>query len=105
MASPLSRKKVVFLVRLVVIITTIYLILFSSTPTKEKEIWSYIFIVFYLFTNLIVAYIPEKYFFDDRIFYGFILCDSILLPAGIYFSGYVGSDLYLMFFSLFPLRP
>ena len=102
MANRISRKKTIFLVRLMVIITTAYFIIFSSV-NREVEIYGYIFIVFYLLTNLIVAYIPEKYFHDDKIFYGFVLFDSILLPAGIYFSGYVGSDLYLMFFFIISL--
>jgi PAS domain S-box-containing protein len=103
MATPLSRKKTIFLVRLMVIITTAYFIIFSPSAGKGWEIYGYIFITVYLLTNLIVAYIPEKFFYDDKIFYGFILSDSILLPAGIYFSGYVGSDLYLMFFFIISL--
>jgi PAS domain S-box-containing protein len=103
MATPIPRKKTIFLVRLMVIITSAYFIIFSPSSGRELEIYAYIFIAFYLFTNLIVAYIPEKYFYDDKIFYGFVLCDSILLPAGIYFSGYVGSDLYLMFFFIISL--
>ncbi len=103
MAYPIPRKKTIFLVRLMVIITSAYFIIFSPSAGRELEIYAYIFIAFYLMTNLIVAYIPEKYFYDDKIFYGFVLCDSILLPAGIYFSGYVGSDLYLMFFFIISL--
>jgi len=98
MPTPFPRKKIIFLVRLAVIITTAYFILFSPSASKECETCGYIFIAVYLLTNLIVAHIPEKYFYDDKIFYGLILCDSIMLPAGIYFSGYVGSDLYLMYF-------
>jgi PAS domain S-box-containing protein len=103
MATPISRKKTIFLIRLIVIIATSYFITFSPSAGKGWEIYGYIFIAFYLLTNLIVAYIPEKYFYDDKIFYGFILSDSILLPAGIYFSGYVGSDIYLMFFFIISL--
>jgi PAS domain S-box-containing protein len=103
MVTPLSRKKTIFLVRLMVIITTAYFIVFSPSTGKGLEIYGYIFITIYLLTNLIVAYIPEKFFYDDKIFYGFILSDSILLPAGIYFSGYIGSDLYLMFFFIISL--
>jgi len=103
MATSFPRKKIIFLVRLMVIITTAYFILFSPPASRGLATYGYIFIAFYLLTNLIVAYIPEKYFRDDKIFYGFILCDSILLPAGIYFSGYVGSDLYLMFFFIISL--
>ena len=98
MPTVFPRKKIIFLVRLAVIITTAYFILFSPSASKECESCGYIFIAVYLLTNLIVAHIPEKYFYDDKFFYGLVLCDSILLPAGIYFSGYAGSDLYLMYF-------
>jgi hypothetical protein len=90
MTYPIPRKKTIFLVRLMVIITSAYFIIFSPAAGRELEIYAYIFIAFYLMTNLIVAYIPEKYFYDDKIFYGFILCDSILLPAGIYFPDMSG---------------
>jgi len=98
MPTAFPRKKIIFFIRLVVIIATAYFILFSPSASKECETCGYIFIAVYLLTNLVVAHIPEKYFYDDKIFYGLILCDSILLPAGIYFSGYAGSDLYLMYF-------
>jgi PAS domain S-box-containing protein len=98
MTTPFPRKNIIFLVRLAVIITTAYFILFSPSASKECKACGYAFIAFYLLTNLIVAHIPEKYFYDDKLFYGLVLCDSILLPAGIYFSGYAGSDLYLMYF-------
>lgn len=78
MAVQIPRKKTVFLVRLMVIITTAYFILLSPVVGKDLEVYGYLFIAVYLLTNLIVAYIPEKYFHDDRVFYGFILCDSIL---------------------------
>ena len=103
MAKPFPRKNIIFLVRLMVIITTAYFILFSPSANTEWKNYGYAFIAFYLLTNLIVSQIPEKYFYDDNIFFGFILCDSILLPAGIYLSGYAGSDLYLMYFFIILL--
>lgn len=103
MTAQITRKKTIFLVRLMVIVTSSYFIIFSPAANKEWEIYGYIFIASYLLTNLLVAYIPEKYFHDDKIFYGFILFDSVLLPAGIYVSGYTGSDLYLMFFFIISL--
>jgi len=103
MPTAFPRKKIIFLVRLAVIITTAYFIIFSPSASKECETCGYIFIAVYLLTNLIVAHIPEKYFYDDKFFYGLVLCDSILLPAGIYFSGYAGSDLYLMYFFIILL--
>ena len=103
MANSYSRKKMIFLIRLVVIITTAYFIIFTPAQNKQFENWGYIFIAVYLMTNLIVSCLPDHFFYDNKIFYGLVLCDSIMLPAGIYFSGYVGSDLYLMYFFIVSL--
>lgn len=78
MAPSFSRKKSIFLIRMVVIITTAYFILFTPAANKQIENWGYLFIICYMLTNLLVARIPEKFFYDDKIFFGFILCDSIL---------------------------
>src|SRR6056297_4153379 len=91
MDVPFSRKRMVLIIRLLVIIITAYVIVFTPA-SPDFKIWGYIFIAFYLFTNLVVAAVPETFFFDDRVFYFIIFFDSIMLPAGIYFSGYVGSD-------------
>jgi PAS domain S-box-containing protein len=98
MTERLPRKKMIFLIRMMVIIATAYFILFTPPTSKELQTYAHLFIAFYLLTNLIVAKIPEIYFYSDKIFYGFVLCDTMMLPAGIYFSGYVGSDLYLIYF-------
>lgn len=103
MITPFSRKTTIFLIRMMVIITTAYFIIFTQSANNQFENWGYLFIAVYFLTNLIVARIPEASFYNDKIFYGFILCDSMLLPAGIYFSGYVGSDLYLMYFFIVSL--
>ena len=102
MDVPFSRKRMVLIIRLLVIIITAYVIVFTPA-SPDFKIWGYIFIAFYLFTNLVVAAVPETFFFDDRVFYFIIFFDSIMLPAGIYFSGYVGSDLYLVYFLILCL--
>ncbi len=68
MATPIPRKKTIFLVRLMVIVTTAYFILLSPAIGKDLKNYGYIFIAAYLLTNLFVAYIPEKYFNDDKVF-------------------------------------
>lgn len=92
----------VFIIRLLVIIITTYVIIFTPA-SAELKYWGYAFIAFYFFTNLVVAALPEAFFFDERVFYFIIFFDSIMLPAGIYFSGYVGSDLYLVYFLILCL--
>ncbi len=97
---PFSRKKMIFIIRLLVIITTAYFIIFTG---DEPSSVGYLFIVAYLLTNLIVFWLPERFFYEGRFFYALILCDSIMLPTGIFLSGYIGSDLYLLYFFVLAL--
>lgn len=102
MPQPFSRKKMIFTIRLLVIITTAYFIIFTPA-TSRFETLGLLFIALYLFTNLVVAGLPEELFYKDKVFHSLILIDSIMLPMGIYLSGYAGSDLYLMYFLIVSL--
>ncbi len=102
MKTTFARKKMIFLIRLLVIVTTAYFILFTPS-SNQMQFWGYIFIGVYVSTNCLVALLPNRLFYQDKLFYTLILCDSIMLPAGIYLSGYVGSDLYLMYFFIISL--
>ncbi|MFP4039579.1 MAG: PAS domain S-box protein [Desulfosudaceae bacterium] len=93
----MNRKRLVFLSRLLVIITIAYILIL--TPGREYlKFWGYAFIAFYLFTNLIIHYLPDRYFERAAFFYAIVLCDCLLIVSGIYLSGMEGSDLYLIFF-------
>ncbi|MCF8025566.1 MAG: PAS domain S-box protein [Desulfobacteraceae bacterium] len=102
MSYEISRKHMVFLIRLLVIIAIAYVIIF--TPAQEvNEFWGYAFIAFYLFTNLIMAYMPDRYFEEGQIFYFFVFFDTLLIVGGIYVAGLVGTDLYLAYFLILCL--
>jgi len=93
----LNRKRLVFYSRLLVIITIAYIMVL--TPARETfRLWGYGFIAFYLATNLIIHYLPDRYFSHPAIFYCIVLVDCLLIVTGIYLSGMEGSDLYLVFF-------
>ncbi|MFP4445325.1 MAG: response regulator [Desulfosudaceae bacterium] len=93
----LNRKRLVFLSRLLVIITIGYiLVLTPARPTMR--LWGYGFIAFYLATNLVIYYLPNQYLKRPWFFYCIVLVDCILITTGIYLTGMEGSDLYLVFF-------
>src|SRR6056297_3167478 len=93
----LSRRRLIFLIRLLVIISISYLMLFS--PNKGvHEYFIYGFITLYLASNLLISYLPEDLFEGGRVFYGLVLFDCIMIVAGIYLAGLESSDLYLVFF-------
>lgn len=92
----LSRKRIIYVIRLAVAIVLAYFILLSPADTMHYA--GYAFIAFYLATCLLVFYIPERHFYDGRLFYGFALFDGLMIGVGIYLSGMAGTDLYLIYF-------
>jgi len=69
------KKRDIFFIRLLVIIIISYLTIFG--PIKDKQIfYSYIFIAFYLSTNLFLPYIPDRFFISRKIFYALVFFDS-----------------------------
>ncbi|MBS3754639.1 MAG: PAS domain S-box protein [Desulfobacterales bacterium] len=102
MSYEISRKYMVFLIRLLVIVVTAYVIIF--TPAGEVDKFrGYAFIAFYLFTNLLMVYLPDRYFEEGQIFYFFMFFDTLLIVGGIYAAGLVGTDLYLAYFLILCL--
>ncbi len=93
----LTRKRLIFLIRLLVIISISYIMLL--TPGNEDlKYWGYGFICLYLFSNLLLSRLPDYFFEQAALFYGIVLFDVVMIAAGIYFAGMEGSDLYLVFF-------
>jgi two-component system cell cycle sensor histidine kinase/response regulator CckA len=96
------KKRDIFLIRLLVIIIISYLTIFG--PIKDKQIfYSYIFIAFYLSTNLFLPYIPDRFFISRKIFYALVFFDSGMVSLGIYLSGHAGTDFYLVYFLILGL--
>ena len=97
MPGALSRKRMIFTIRLLVIIITAYMMLF--TPSGSESMFSKaLFIAFYLSTDLVVAALPERFFASLVIFYPLVIVDTIMVTLGIWLSGQAGGDLYLIYF-------
>lgn len=102
MGRELTRKQMVFIIRLLVIITIAYVIVF--TPSRGASQYpGFAFIAFYFFTNLVLYRVPEQYFESGRIFFFFVFFDTLLIACGIYIAGLVGTDLYLVYFLIICL--
>ncbi len=96
------RKRNIFITRLLVVIIISYLTIFG--PLKGiRIIWSYLFIAFYLSTNLLLPYIPDRFFTTRKIFYALVFFDSGMVSLGIYLSGQAGTDFYLVYFVILAL--
>jgi PAS domain S-box-containing protein len=102
MTLEIMTKRNIFFIRLLVIIIISYLTIFG--PIKDNRIvWSYIFIAFYLSTNLFLPYIPDRYFISSQIFYALVFFDTGMVSLGIYLSGHAGTDFYLVYFLILGL--
>ncbi len=95
-------KKQIFRIQLMVTIIISYLTIYGSTEGK-LAIWSYIFIVFYLSTNLLIHYVPDRYYLNKTIFHVLIFFDSFMICLGIYLSGNASTDFYLIYFLIIGL--
>lgn len=84
------------------ILATAYLMLFASSGHRLNT-YSYLFMGTYLASNLFIPYIPAHFFYKAAFFYFLVLFDSIMVITGIYLSGNVGTDFYLVFFLIICL--
>lgn len=98
----LTRKRLIFLIRLLVIISLSYLMLLAP-GAGEANFSVYGFIGLYLLSNLVISMLPEPFFERPAIFYGIVLFDSVMVVAGIYLAGMASTDLYLVFFLIICL--
>jgi len=98
----LKRKKLIFLIRLLVIISISYLMLLTPVESQLKY-WGYGFIVLYLASNLLISCLADDLFEGKKLFYGIVLFDCFMIVVGIYLAGMEGTDLYLVFFLIICL--
>jgi PAS domain S-box-containing protein len=94
-------KKNIFTVHLMVTIITSYLTIFGHAK-DNLIIWSQVFTVFYLSSNLVILYIPTRYFIERTIFYYLIFFHSVMICLGMYLSN-SGTDFYLVYFLILGL--
>ena len=93
----ISKKRGVLLLRWLLIIATSYLIIFG----KQADVADYskhLLILSLLLSNVILSYLPDRFFFHPRFDYILVISDTILVSMGIYYAGLITSDFYLIYF-------
>ncbi len=92
-----NSKKETFIIHLMVTIIISYMVIFGPTESKWV-IWSNLFVVLYLASNLFILYIPNRYFIKRTIFHYLIFFNSLMICLGMYLSGNASTDFYLIYF-------
>jgi PAS domain S-box-containing protein len=91
-----SRKKLTLSLRWAAIIVTSYLLLFGTGRIADLYL-IYVFVIFYLLSNLILTFLSPSFFFKPRFLYVLIAVDTGMLSIGMYLSERVVADFYLVF--------
>lgn len=76
---------------------TSYLILFGKGRIADLDL-GLLFIFVYIFSNLVLTFLPKPWFFNQKLFYSLILFDIVLISFGMYLSEKVTADFYIVFF-------
>jgi len=97
-----GNKKQIFIIHLMVTIVVSYLTIFGPS-TDRWLIYSQIFIAIYLSSNLVMLYVPNRYFIERAIFYYLIFFHSIMICIGMYLSGNAGTEFFLIYFLIIGL--
>lgn len=91
------KKTVVVLVRWVLIVACSCLILFSDAEGRGGTL-AHLMILFFIFSNLVLATLPGKVFTSHYFDHCLVTFDIIFVTACIWFSGQMYSELYLLYF-------
>jgi PAS domain S-box-containing protein len=92
-----DRKKVILTLRWTAIIVTSYLILFGRGRVTDLQL-SHILIVVYILSNILLTFVPKKWFSNTKLFYPLVLFDTGIVSFGMYLSEKMTTDFYLVFF-------
>ncbi|WP_027370951.1 ATP-binding protein [Desulfovermiculus halophilus] len=95
--SSQSHKSNIFYIRLTAIISLAYMLVFEP-GNFETKVWAYLYIAFFLSTNLVLSALP-KWIYSQRRFYNLLVCfDTIMIALGIYLVGQVETSFFLIYF-------
>jgi PAS domain S-box-containing protein len=102
MGIELTRKGNIFFIRLLVTLVISYLTVYG--PAQDRlPVWPYLFVAFYLSTNLLAARLPQRLFANRTVFYVLVFFDSCMIALGMYLSGRAGTEFYLVYFIIIGL--
>ena len=92
-----ERKKIILTLRWTAIIVTSYLILFGRGRVTDLHL-SHILIAVYILSNVLLTFLPEAWFSNQKFFYPVVIVDTGLVSFGMYLSEKMTTDFYLVFF-------
>ena len=92
-----DKKKVILTLRWTAIIVTSYLILFGRGRVTDIQL-SHLLIAGYLLSNVLLTFLPKKWFSNLKLFYPLVLFDTGIVSFGMYLSEKMTTDFYLVFF-------
>ena len=92
-----DRKKVILTLRWTAIIVTSYLILFGRGRVTDIQL-SHLLIAGYILSNVLLTFLPKKWFSNLKLFYPLVLFDTGIVSFGMYLSEKMTTDFYLVFF-------
>jgi len=92
-----DKKRVILTLRWTAIIVTSYLILFGRGRITDLHL-SHILIATYLLSNVLLSFLPKKWFSTSKLFYPLVLFDTGIISFGMYLSEKMATDFYLVFF-------
>jgi len=97
-----QNKKKILSLRWAVIIATSYLILFGRGKIAHIDL-GHLFILVYILSNLLLTFIPTKWFSNPKVFYSLVLMDAGIVSFAMFLSEKVATDFYLVFFFILIL--
>jgi PAS domain S-box-containing protein len=92
-----GHKRTVLRLRWVTIIITSYLILFGR-GIHFPQLLPFLIISFYLFSNILLSFLPASTFVKLSFFYVVLLFDTGMVSLGIYLTSQFNTDFYLVYF-------
>jgi PAS domain S-box-containing protein len=92
-----DRKKVILSLRWTVIIVASYLVLFGRGRVTDLNV-GHLFVLLYICSNLILTFLPRRFFSNPKLFYLLVIFDTGILLFGMYLSERMTTDFYLVFF-------
>ncbi len=93
----LENKKLILCLRWTVIILISFLIIFGEGSSANLNLRN-IFILVYIFSNIIFTFFPRIWFFNPKFFYTLVILDTGIISLGMFLSGKAATDFFLVFF-------
>jgi two-component system cell cycle response regulator len=92
-----TRKKTILTLRWFLVITISYMVIFGVSFPESFTLEIFL-VLFLIATNVLLYFLPRRFFDSRGLDYFLLVFDTILVSAGLFLSGKASSDLYLVYF-------